>query len=67
MCKLGTKYFEISVYGKNKINKNNKTSGCQVGRLRTIFQDFPLYFQYSLQQTLPFPNVAITMIVPVNN
>ena len=44
MCKHGTKYFKISVFGKNKINKNNKKSGCQVGRLRTIFQDFPFLY-----------------------
>ena len=29
----------------------------QVGQLRTIFEYFPLYFRYSLQQTLLFPNV----------
>ena len=46
MCKHGTKYFKISVFGKNKINKNNKKSGCQVGRLRTIFQDFPLQTRF---------------------
>ena len=26
-------------------------------RTTLIFQDFPLYFQYSLLETLPFPNI----------
>ena len=44
---------------KSKQKGSNANAPRLVPSSRTtlIFQDFPLYFQYSLLETLPFPNV----------
>ena len=44
---------------KSKQKGSNANAPRLVPSSRTtlVFQDFPLYFQYSLLETLPFPNV----------
>ena len=50
--------WESQIKVDNKLVKvYNQIDYRQVGRLRTIFQYFHFYFQYSLQQTLLFPIV----------
>ena len=53
-CTLTDEYF-LKTFAFQKFSVDHTYH--QVGRLRTIFWYFPLYFQYFLQQTLLFLNV----------